>query len=269
MNTMILAVIAFVAYVSATMVQGRRLLVVEGVHPRRPGTVFYLAAIVAVLIHAYLLYLWIDRGGGQHLSFFNMLSIAAWLIAVLVLAFARSKSFCVTSMIVFPLAALSISLVLAFPNQQLFAPELSTGQAVHVLLSILAFSIFGITALQALLLALMEYILKRKQGLAYIMRLPPLESVERLLFQMMSVGFGVLTIVIISSFWIFGNPLQKALLSKFFVACAAWLIFFVLLLGRYRFGWRGRPAIRWTLAGYVLLIVTYFSGNILLGLMEP
>ena len=38
-------------------------------------------------------------------------------------------------------------------------------------------------------------------------------------------------------------------------------------MGRHRYGWRGRTAIIWTLAGFVMLILAYFGSKAVLELV--
>jgi ABC-type uncharacterized transport system permease subunit len=41
----------------------------------------------------------------------------------------------------------------------------------------------------------------------------------------------------------------------------SWLVFAVLLIGRARFGWRGRQAVRWLVAGSTLLLLAYVGSR--------
>ena len=43
---------------------------------------------------------------------------------------------------------------------------------------------------------------------------------------------------------------------------SSWVVFGTLLVGRWRFGWRGRIAIRWTLTGFAILLVAYLSAQL-------
>lgn len=57
------------------------------------------------------------------------------------------------------------------------------------------------------------------------------------------------------------------LVHKTVLGIIAWLVFAVLLWGRWRFGWRGRTAIRWTLSGAVTLMLAYFGSKLVLELL--
>jgi len=77
------------------------------------------------------------------------------------------------------------------------------------------------------------------------------------------VGFVLLTITLVSGLLfseeIFGRPLQFTHKNVFSVA--GWLTFAVLLFGRWRYGWRGRRALRWIIAGTVLLVLGYLGSK--------
>lgn len=55
----------------------------------------------AILTHAYLLYRWIDQPDGQNLSFTNMFSLVAWVIAVLIIVSAWRKPITSLALLIF------------------------------------------------------------------------------------------------------------------------------------------------------------------------
>ena len=99
-----------------------------------------------------------------------------------------------------------------------------------------------------------------------IRQMPPLLALERLLFQVLWAGFALLTLTVFSgvlfSEQLFGRPV--ALSHKTVFALMSWLIFAALMWGRWRHGWRGRLAVRWTLAGFVLLLLAYVGSKFVL-----
>jgi ABC-type uncharacterized transport system permease subunit len=105
--------------------------------------------------------------------------------------------------------------------------------------------------------------LRRPGRLTLLQRLPPLQTMERLLFQQIAVGFSLLTLTILSGILFVHNLFEEHLAEKTLLTCCAWLIFGILLWGRYRHGWRGRIAVRWALSGYATLVVAYFGSKLL------
>jgi ABC-type uncharacterized transport system permease subunit len=141
----------------------------------------------------------------------------------------------------------------------------------HLAMAFAAYALFTIAALHALLIALAEKHLHRAVPPAMVTGLPPLLTLEKLLFRMVQLGFLLLTLTLLSgalfSEEIFGQP---ALLNhKTVFGLISWAIFAALLLGRRIYGWRGRTAIYWTLAGFMSLMLAYvgvkFVLEVLLG----
>jgi ABC-type uncharacterized transport system permease subunit len=59
----------------------------------------------------------------------------------------------------------------------------------------------------------------------------------------------------------------QRLVHKSILSMLAWLVFGVLLWGRYRFGWRGQKALTWTLVGFVVLMLAYFGSKFVVELL--
>jgi ABC-type uncharacterized transport system permease subunit len=100
--------------------------------------------------------------------------------------------------------------------------------------------------------------------LGWLRILTPLESIESGCFQSIVAGFALLTLALVTGAFFIENLFAQHLVHKVVLAITAWVVFGVLLLGRWRFGWRGRKALRWTLAGYVLLGLSYFGSKLVL-----
>ncbi len=136
--------------------------------------------------------------------------------------------------------------------------------AIHVILSIIAYSLLTIASLQAVFLAYQNHLLKTKQHITQTRFLPPLQTMESLLFELLWAGEILLTLAIISGFWFLEDMFAQHLIHKTVFAIAAWSIYAGLLWGRHFRGWRGNKAIRWTLAGFISLMLAYFGTKIVL-----
>ncbi len=258
MNTSILAFGSMSLYLIAATLQGMHLW--AGRQPRRLLVLFFGG--IAFVSHAYLLYQWIDGGAGQNLTYYNVLSQLAWLTCLLILVTAFFKPTENLTVLIFPFAAMSIFLVSQNPGSHIVAAGASHQQLLHIFLSLLAFSMIGLAALQAILLTVQERQLRMHQGGGIIDVLPPLETMEVLLFQMLFVGFVLLTSVLVTNLLFFDNVFASHVLQKTVLASLAWFTFAVLLLGRLSLGWRGKTAVSWTLGGTFLLMLSYFGGAI-------
>jgi ABC-type uncharacterized transport system permease subunit len=97
-------------------------------------------------------------------------------------------------------------------------------------------------------------------------RLPPLVVMDALLFKMVLTGFVLLTLAVASGILfseeVFGRPFTFN--HKNFLGVISWAIFAGLLLGRWGYGWRGRRAARWTIAGFLVLALAYVGSKLVL-----
>ena len=230
---------------------------------RRP---LLLAIAAAALCHGVLL--WILSGGdGQlNLGFFYMLSAAAWLAVVLVLAGTLIRPVMNLGLILFPLAALCVSLQLVWGVKIVVLRELGWQINVHAALSVLAFALLSVAAAQAVVILLQDRAL-RGGGMQVFNNLPPLQRMEQLLFQVITMGFVLLTLALVTGMLFVDNMLAQHLVHKTVLSICAWVVFGLLLWGRWQFGWRGRTAVRLTLAGAGVLLLAYFGSKLVLELI--
>lgn len=223
-----------------------------------------LPGIAAVLLHAFILFKYnLYTPHGLDLSVFTVLSLVSWITAsFLIIAALRQPVECL-AIVVFPFAALMLVLRIS-SDQHHYITQISNGLETHILLSIIAYSVLSIAAVQSLLLYFQDYHLHNKQPGGFISALPSLETMEILLFKMIGLGFILLTVSLASGIPYLEDIQQQHLTHKIILSCIAWLVFAVLLWGRWKFGWRGQTAIRWTLGGFVLLMLAYFGSSIVL-----
>ncbi|MGQ0428804.1 MAG: cytochrome C assembly family protein [Gammaproteobacteria bacterium] len=139
--------------------------------------------------------------------------------------------------------------------------------AVHVLLAMGSAGMFAIAAILVLLLSVQDAALRRRAAAGWLAALPPVESLERALFSVLATGMAALTVAILAGLLFVTDLFAQHLVHKTVLALAAWLIFAVLLVGRWRRGWRGRKAARYTLAGFGLLAVAYFGSKFVLEIL--
>jgi ABC-type uncharacterized transport system permease subunit len=136
--------------------------------------------------------------------------------------------------------------------------------AFHVAMATTAFAFLTIGAVLAVAQVVVDRRLRSRQPLGWLRILTPIESVESGCFHSIQAGFAVLTLALVTGAFFIENLFAQHLVHKVVLAIIAWIVFGILLLGRWRFGWRGRQALRWTLAGYVLLGLSYFGSKLVL-----
>ena len=95
---------------------------------------------------------------------------------------------------------------------------------------------------------------------------PPLLTLERYLFRLIGAGFVLLTLALASGILFSEEVFGKAatFTHKNIFSVAGWLAFAVLLFGRWRYGWRGRTALKWILGGTLLLLLGYLGSKFVL-----
>jgi ABC-type uncharacterized transport system permease subunit len=227
---------------------------------------------VAFVLHGVLLWQAIIGPEQFHFGFAYALSATLWLTVLIVWAesyFSASRGLL---LLVLPLAALASGLPVVFPGAAIGPETTSVVFRLHLVLAILAYSLLTIAAMQALLMATMDRrlhgdVLAERTPLArFLDRLPPLLAMETVLFRLIAAGFILLTATLASGVFfseqLFGRPLRFDHKSVFTIA--AWLVFAGLLAGRRFFGWRGRTALRWTLIGFVMLVLAYIGSRFVL-----
>lgn len=263
MNTFALAVIALVFYLAAT---GRVAagLFVDPPPTRRIKAQLLALGLVALILHSAVLYLEMVTSAGINLGFFNALSLVAWVIVVLLLAGVLTRPVENLGLLALPVAALALLLSVSFTSDHYLPLDAGLGLESHIVLAVLAYSLLTIAAVQALLLAFQDRQLRRRHPGGFLRALPPLQTMEKLLFQIIGLGFFVLSLAIVSGMMFLDNMFEQQVAHKTILSIVAWVLFGVLLWGRRRFGWRGRTAIRWSLGGFFILMLAFFGSKLVL-----
>ena len=221
---------------------------------------------VAVAFHASALLQ--SHAGGVNFSFMNALSLVIFSINAILLLASLLRPVDKLGVITFPLAALILLLKYAMPEDTRTVQVHSWPMTLHILASLLAYSFLNIAALQAILLAIQDACLRSRHPGGYLVRsLPSLQSMERLMFQLIGAGLILLTISLVTGFLYLENMFAQHLAHKTVLSLLAWLVFAILMFGRIRHGWRGLIAIRWTLGGFIALMLAYFGSKMVLELI--
>ncbi len=265
MNISLLTYLGVALYLAATGLIALRLFGRRDGRALRPATL--ALGFAALLLHGVVLYAELVTEQGINLGFFNAASLTAWMIAALLLVSALGKPVEMLGLVVFPLAVVAMLLDLHNPGHHLLGDEASWALRVHVTVSILAYAMLTLATIQALLLAIQDNHLRSHHPGGFIRALPPLQTMEALLFEMIGLGFVLLTLSLLSGFIYLDDMFAQHVVHKTLLSIIAWVVFGALLWGRFRFGWRGTTAIRWTLTGFVVLMLAYFGSKAILELV--
>ena len=266
MFSTILSSVTVTGYLASALIIAFRLFQQEG-NRRIPRNLGIGIALLAALGHGILLLGDVAGDRGLNLGFFSAASLVSWTIALLILGSALTKPVENLGILLFPLAALTIFLGVRYSSAHFFSADAPWGLRAHVLVSLLAYSVLTLASVQAVLLAIQDHHLRHRHPGGFIRALPPLQTMETLLFEMIGVGFVLLSLALISGFMFLEDLFAQRLVHKTILSIAAWLVFGTLLTGRVRFGWRGQKALIWTLVGFVVLMLAYFGSKFVIELL--
>ncbi|CAG0939444.1 Inner membrane protein YpjD [Gallionellaceae bacterium] len=224
------------------------------------------AVLLPLALHAYLLYGSLFVGGALNLGLATALSLILWLTMLVYWVARFFYPIASLQTLVLPLAAIGSLLPALFPAVRPLSNNSSFALDAHVLAAMLAYSLFTIAALQAGLMSLVERRLHHAMLPRVLRGLPPLLTMETLLFRIIGAGFVVLSLTLIFgmvfSDQIFGKPWQFN--HMVVLGLISWGVFAALLAGHRFYGWRGRTAVHWTMSGYVFLILAYLGTQFVL-----
>ena len=259
-------IIAILMYLTATIALGAKIAGTTGILSKTRPLITICGAI-ALLIHAHLLYESIFLVQGLDFGFFNAISLVGWLVALIVMVTSFYRPLENLLLVLFPVAAIGIVMELTLIDHRVLSESISTGLKIHIVLSICAYSLLMISALQAVLLALQEKLIKTKHVTKVMYMLPPLQVMEQLLVQFIVVGFFLLSLSLASGLMFIHDMFAQHLVHKTVLSILAWFIYGILLWGRWAAGWRGKRIIRWALGGFFTLLLAYIGTKFVLELV--
>lgn len=251
-SSLILAVVAALAYLVPAVAQ-RHL---------SPATTRGVA-LAAWLLHALAL-AWALFGGAPRFGFAPALSVTAWLVAGVYAVESHFYPQMQTRWALSALGAAAVLLALVFPGNLLHASA-SLWLPLHWALGIASYGLFGVAVAHAWLMTRTERRIRLadepNSGI-------PLLMLERLTFRFVGAGFVLLSatllVVILFSEQLYGSSLVWRWDHKTVFSLLSWLTIAVLLVGRARFGWRGRVAVRFLYVGAGLLLLGYVGSRFVL-----
>lgn len=268
---------AFFAYILATILIAR--MIHRGANQaeqQEPSTYqvktidsVFLVALIGVLAHlVYAINSSMDQGS-LNLSLSSMTCLVSLALTVIFLAGSLALPIRSLGILLFPLTALS--LVFSYFWGAEIGSELATNTSmqsqwfgVHIFISILTYSLLTIATIQSLLYVYQERLIKNRTSSTMLLALPPLQTMEQLLFRIVAVGFTLLSLTILSgivfSQEIFGQSFTFKHHTVF--AILSWLVFALLLFRHYQASLRGSQAVKWVLIGFVLMQLGYFGTKI-------
>ncbi len=260
MNLNYLGILTLLTYLSVALAQGLHLLGKLSCSCWR----YRAGSLLAITSHGWILYKLIETPQGQNLAWLIMLSFTLWLMNVFTFIMSIRAPIANLCVLTYPLSAISLGFALYFGGYEVINTKTQLGVLAHILISFFAISLLALASLQALLLGLQNFLIKHHRPSPILQFLPPLQTMEGLLFLIIWSGMLFLSASLVSGFVFQVGLTTSYLLPKSILALCAWILLTLLLLGRYFFGWRGPTAVRWTLSGTLLAILSYFGTKALL-----
>jgi ABC-type uncharacterized transport system permease subunit len=237
--------------------------------PQRLGVSISVVVVLGWLAHGLALTGEIDTHGALRIGFAVMLSVTLWVSVAAYWVESRNFSLDSLRFLVLPCAAVSVVLPALFPGEIMQLEQKSPLFSWHIAIAMMAYSTLTIAAFHAVLMALQETRLHARHGApagwfaSAIDRLPALLTMEKLLFRLISFGFVLLTLTVLS-----GVVFSEQLFGKAFkwdhktvFTMLSWVLFGALLAGRHWRGWRGKTALRFTLTGFTTLFLGYIGSR--------
>lgn len=254
------ALIAFVGYVFSAFALVQTL---RG-HQVVPLTVQRCIGLVALCVHGSNVFQQVFRPDGVQLGVIAAAALFAFVMTATATAmswFRRMDALLAPTYIV---AAIAVGFSTFSADEVPPLTHLSNGLVIHIVLSITAYTLVTLAGSQAILVYTQNYHLKHRHLHHLLKYLPPLQTMESMLFDLVVTGWIALTVAIGSGFLFLDNLFVQHLAHKTFFSVLAWVVFGFLLIGRWLWGWRGLIAVRWTLGGLILLMIGYFGTQVIL-----
>lgn len=220
----------------------------------------------ALLVHGATLLLPVLQDHVLITGFGYSLSLIVWLM--LMMYCLGSFFYCLRGLqlLLYPCAAACLALGFVFPGKFIGYQIGDLPFMLHIASSLLAYGLFGIVTLFAVLILLLNRSLHKRRFSSLVRFLPPLLSLEKIMFRGMLAGFVLLTYSVVSGTFfaesVFGKPMTFTHKTVFGVL--SWLIYGGLLLKHSMMAWRGKKAAVWTIVGFVSLILAYVGSKFVL-----
>ena len=254
---MILAITLYLLYTASAWVMLR------SASNLRLSPIAWALAFAAIFAHTDAIVHLMRADGAFSIGLLEALSLLGWTLAMLACLMSIERQNRVLGAILLESAAFGAACTGSGPT---FPEENVSGWALtaHILLSMGAAALLFAAAVTALLLVFLDKRLRMRRLAALPSVLPPLDALEKVMFRLIGTGFVFLTLALVTGFVFVTNLFEQHLIHKTVLSLVAWVIFGTLLVGRIRYGWRGRSAVRWTLSGFAVLVLAYFGSKFVL-----
>ena len=256
-----IALIVFFFYLVTVALTGLQILNIL----RIPLLAIRISWLVALILHVIMLVPALFTIEGLDLAFFKAGSTVMFIISAVLFCSCLYKPLHLLAVWILPLTALSVLLSASglSDGSRIVATDTLTIQ-LHIMSSLLAYSVMIITAVLAILFHFQNSLLHQGRLPVSFKILPPLDTTEAFLFHLIIFSLIMLTLSLVSG-WLYHEDLfSQHLVHKTVLSFSAWVLLLILFIGRLLFGWREKKIVNLTISVSVLLILAYFGSKLVL-----
>jgi len=259
----LLSGIVIVSYLLSTMYV-RNILVGKFVEDR-VKILFYLVSLISFSFFFFYTYSLIDQSRG--FDFNSSLSLTLLVINFLFCLFMFTKPIYHLGLILFPITALIVVITIFYKTGNAPIELINNNLRIHILSSFISYGFLGLAGIEAALLLSQEKKLRHVKSSSLEISFPPIEVMEKIMFDLIVIGFILLTISVLSGIPFILSENSYLLIQKITFSIIAWVTFAYLLTKRSSIGIRGEKAARLTLSGITFLVIAYLGTKLLFELV--
>ncbi len=225
--------------------------------------------LLGIVLHGWILLRAVFVEHGMNLGLGNAISLIIWLMVLIYWLGSWFYQLVSLQMFVLPIAVFGVLFELLAPSDRVLSVASRPALMLHLGLSLVAYSLFTIAALHAILTSALDRGLRRGNTPIALRDAPPLIALETLLLRIIQLGFVLLTLALASGFLFSEQVFGQAITfphntHKVVFGVLSWLIYAAFLIGHRFYGWRGRTAATLTLVGFGLLLLSYVGSKLVL-----
>lgn len=253
---------AIALYLLATIIQLARW------HSCTQGVRYLITALtaLALLLHGLVALQMVSAPAGANLSLFAAVALFTWMLAGLTWCLSLYRPLMHLFILTLPISIISLALIFSQPDLAQADVRTLSGQPLwlHAIPSLAAYAVVSICCFQSMLVFFQERQLHSQNPFRFTQALPPLLTMESLLFQLLKVSIVLLGLAVLSGFIFLEDMFAQRLAHHTVLSLLAWLVLAILLWGRSTYGWRGRTAAKWIIASFALLLLAYFGAKLVI-----
>lgn len=227
-----------------------------------------ITLLIGATLHAFLLYPKIITPYGLNFNIFNTISLISLFFLIFFALFSLYRPILSLGILATPVSFIGLSI--GHLGKAAYEPliHLSPFLQLHILLSFAAYCVLLMATVQAVMLRLQIQELKRRTiHRFWVSKLPSLQSMESLLFDMILMGFVILSVALGLGMVATYDIMAQHIAHKLFFSVLSWVVFGIFIIGHYRFGWRGKRAANFTIYGFILLAVGFIGSKAVMDLL--